>query len=106
MTACWGGKNDALDRADLLGRDCVCRSRDRGPELWDHLTRIWDHLNKQSVRGSIILNSPTIYTRQRLVNDRLSQADWLSEQLKMTETEKARDFKLWTLYQLTLIQTK
>jgi hypothetical protein len=64
-----------------------------GPNFWDHLTRIWDHLNKQSVRDSIILSSPTIYTRQRLVNDRLSQADWLSEQLKMTETEKARDFK-------------
>ena len=47
----------------------------------------------KGVRGSIILSSPTIYTRQRLVNDRLSQADWLAEQLKETERDKANNFQ-------------
>jgi hypothetical protein len=35
--------------------------------------------------GQIIVNSPTIYTRQRLVNDRLSQAAWLQRQLKAAD---------------------
>jgi hypothetical protein len=35
--------------------------------------------------GKIIINSPTVYTRQRLVNDRLSQTQWLHEQLKAAE---------------------
>jgi hypothetical protein len=35
--------------------------------------------------GHIIVNSPTVYTRQRLVNDRLSQAAWLQEQLLVTK---------------------
>lgn len=35
--------------------------------------------------GQIIVGSPAVYTRQRLVNDRLSQTSWLHEQLKVTE---------------------
>jgi hypothetical protein len=35
--------------------------------------------------GKIVVNSPTVYTRQRLVNDRLDQAHWLRTQLKSTE---------------------
>jgi hypothetical protein len=35
--------------------------------------------------GQIIINSPTIYTRQRLVNDRLNQAEWLQQQLKAAD---------------------
>jgi hypothetical protein len=35
--------------------------------------------------GQIIVNSPTVYTRQRLVNDRLSQAAWLQQQLKAAD---------------------
>jgi hypothetical protein len=35
--------------------------------------------------GMIIVNSPTVYTRQRLVNDRLSQTAWLQDQLFVTK---------------------
>ena len=34
--------------------------------------------------GRIIVNSPSVYTRQRLVNDRLSQSAWLKDQLNVT----------------------
>lgn len=46
------------------------------PTPWDWLQGGHD--------GQIIINSPTVYTRQRLVNDRLQQATWLQEQLKAT----------------------
>lgn len=35
--------------------------------------------------GQIIVSSPTVYTRQRLVNDRLKQVAWLEEQLKAAD---------------------
>ncbi|MGH7175623.1 MAG: hypothetical protein ACREGR_04680 [Minisyncoccia bacterium] len=35
--------------------------------------------------GQIIVNSPAVYTRQRLVNDRLSQTSWLQDQLLVTK---------------------
>lgn len=38
--------------------------------------------------GNIIVNSPSIYTRQRLVNDRLSQTSWLQEQLNATRPDQ------------------
>ena len=44
----------------------------------------WDWL-KGGAGGQIIVNSPTVYTRQRLVNDRLSQAAWLQKQLLAAE---------------------
>ena len=34
--------------------------------------------------GQIIVGSPTVYTRQRLVNDRLAQTAWLNDQLRVT----------------------
>lgn len=37
--------------------------------------------------GQIIVGSPTVYTRQRLVNDRLAQAAWLNDQLLITKTK-------------------
>jgi hypothetical protein len=37
--------------------------------------------------GQIIVNSPAVYTRQRLVNDRLAQSAWLQEQLRVTTRE-------------------
>src|ERR1700730_18713834 len=43
----------------------------------------WDWL-QGGHNGQIIINSPTVYTRQRLVNDRLQQATWLQDQLKAT----------------------
>jgi hypothetical protein len=46
------------------------------PTPWDWLQGGHD--------GQIIVNSPTVYTRQRLVNDRLQQATWLQEQLNDT----------------------
>ena len=47
----------------------------------------YPYLKSRTVHGSIILSSPTVYTRQSLVNDRLSQASWLTKQLKLTEKE-------------------
>lgn len=35
--------------------------------------------------GEIIVSSPTVYTRQRLVNDRLKQIAWLEEQIKAAD---------------------
>jgi hypothetical protein len=48
---------------------------------------LYDYFAYRSVRGSIVLSSPTVYTRQRLVNDRLSQANWLTKQLELTEKD-------------------
>ncbi len=45
----------------------------------------WDWLQGGS-NGRIIVNSPTVYTRQRLVNDRLSQTTWLQDQLKAADS--------------------
>jgi hypothetical protein len=56
------------------------------PELSDTLMR--------ARPGQIIVNSPTVYTRQRLVNDRLNQASWLRDQLKLADritAEKATE---------------
>lgn len=45
--------------------------------------------------GQIIVNSPTVYTRQRLVNDRLSQTSWLQEQLKVADGhDDASNFRI------------
>lgn len=35
--------------------------------------------------GEIIVSSPTVYTRQRLVNDRLKQIAWLEDQIKAAD---------------------
>lgn len=50
--------------------------------------RYWDGIRDWVLRaddGQIIVNSPTVYTRQRLVNDRLSQSTWLQKQLVAAE---------------------
>lgn len=44
--------------------------------------------------GKIIVNSPTVYTRQRLVNDRLDQARWLRTQLETTDVGREKEFKI------------
>jgi hypothetical protein len=46
--------------------------------------RIADFLRPPS-NGLILVTSPTVYTRQRLVNDRLAQTSWLQEQLEVTK---------------------
>jgi hypothetical protein len=43
-----------------------------------------------SYDGQIIVNSPAVYTRQRLVNDRLSQSAWLQDQLLVTKDGPTR----------------
>jgi hypothetical protein len=43
--------------------------------------------------GQIIVGSPTVYTRQRLVNDRLSQTAWLEAQLSVTKMEENPVFR-------------
>jgi hypothetical protein len=43
--------------------------------------------------GQIIVNSPTVYTRQRLVNDRLAQTAWLEGQLSVTNSESNEPFR-------------
>jgi hypothetical protein len=47
--------------------------------------RFWGLFAASPSDGFIIVNSPSIYTRQRLVNDRLTQTAWLKEQLDVTE---------------------
>jgi hypothetical protein len=44
-----------------------------------------DFFNHADKDGKIVINSPTVYTRQRLVNDRLDQAHWLRSQLELTD---------------------
>jgi hypothetical protein len=56
-------------------------------------TAIWDFAI-DAKDGQIIVNSPTVYTRQRLVNDRLEQARWLKSQLDETEIGKDTNFKI------------
>lgn len=48
---------------------------------------IFEFLNRAK-DGEIIVNSPTVYTRQRLVNDRLEQVRWLKDQLEITENDQ------------------
>ncbi|MEA2835334.1 MAG: hypothetical protein QOG66_3536 [Methylobacteriaceae bacterium] len=49
-------------------------------------TRLAD-LFRPRADGFILVTSPTVYTRQRLVNDRLAQTSWLQEQLNVTNIE-------------------
>src|SRR5262245_38501232 len=58
-------------------------------------SHLWAPAWWQSVRdalfpaeGKIIVGSPAVYTRQRLVNDRLAQTSWLQDQLKVTERDQ------------------
>jgi hypothetical protein len=46
---------------------------------------VFDFFNHADKDGKIVVNSPTVYTRQRLVNDRLDQAHWLRSQLDLTD---------------------
>jgi hypothetical protein len=56
--------------------------------------RFWSPLRDFANRandGQIVVNSPTVYTRQRLVNDRLEQTSWLQNQLKLADTVQGHD---------------
>jgi len=56
--------------------------------------------------GKIIVNSPTVYTRQRLVNDRLDQAHWLRTQLKSTEVGYDQNFNSIDQVRRTIANTQ
>jgi hypothetical protein len=43
---------------------------------------------RPAANGLIHVTSPTVYTRQRLVNDRLAQTSWLQDQLRVTNVEE------------------
>ena len=46
----------------------------------------WNHDRRpKDTFGQIIVESPEVYTRERLVNDRLGQEVWLRKQMKATE---------------------
>jgi hypothetical protein len=68
---------------------CFCVIATEGyryfPEICDWLQHGSD--------GQIIVNSPNIYTRQRLVNDRLTQTRWLEDQLKIADKAVSPYFK-------------
>lgn len=59
------------------------------------LVNIWPWIQRLPIspittKGRIFVESPEIYTRERLVNDRYSQAFWLEQQLE--ELDKATNF--------------
>ncbi|HXQ04801.1 MAG TPA: hypothetical protein VN831_08605 [Bradyrhizobium sp.] len=54
---------------------------------------LFDFFNHADKDGKIIVNSPTVYTRQRLVNDRLDQAHWLRSQLELTDSGLSDKFQ-------------
>jgi len=54
---------------------------------------LFDFFNHADKDGKIIVNSPTVYTRQRLVNDRLDQAHWLRSQLELTDNGPSDKFQ-------------
>lgn len=55
---------------------------------------IWKRVPTMATYGVIIVESPEVYTRERLVNDRLRETAWLERQLQVTENglKKNSDF--------------
>jgi hypothetical protein len=95
-------------------RDLFTRSRDGLRWAWDHRPRGWvtptsvavglviaafamwfsDLLGERTTLGTIVVGSPAIYTRERLVNDRFLQDAWLSSQLDPTSAiQDSRQFR-------------
>ena len=58
-------------------------------------TRFPDHLpwpiSEEDSPGSIFIGTPDIYTRERLINARLREQDWLEEQFKLTHFNNPDD---------------
>ena len=48
-----------------------------------------DMLGERTTLGTIVVGSPAIYTRERLVNDRFLQDTWLSTQLDLADIQDA-----------------
>src|SRR5712691_8940811 len=95
-------------------RDLFTRSRDGLRWAWDHRPHGWvtptsvavglviaafamwfsDLLGERTTLGTIVVGSPAIYTRERLVNDRFLQDAWLSSQLDPTSgIQDSRQFR-------------
>jgi hypothetical protein len=53
----------------------------------------WVTAQIRPATGDIIVETPQVYTRQRLVNDRLEQSTWLQAQLALTEADHADTFR-------------
>ncbi len=52
----------------------------------DHIMDIWRAINPPPPSGLIVVDSPQIFTRERLVNDRFTEERWLAAQLDRTDT--------------------
>jgi len=52
--------------------------------------------------GRIYVESPEVYTRQRLVNDRLAQDAWLNRQLATIDAETTAFIETWSKQRLAL----
>lgn len=51
----------------------------------DHIMEIWRAIDPPRPTGLIVVDSPQIFTRERLVNDRLTEERWLAAQLDRTD---------------------
>lgn len=56
---------------------------------WATDRRVEGILPNQTLSGFLYIEAPQLYTRERLVNDRFRQANWLSEELKRTRNPTA-----------------
>jgi len=54
-------------------------------ETRSHLLRIWRAIETPVPDGLILVDSPQIFTRERLVNDRFTEERWLANQLERTD---------------------
>ncbi len=51
----------------------------------DHVMDIWRAIDRPPPDGLIVVDSPQVFTRERLVNDRLTEERWLGDQLSRTD---------------------
>ena len=58
---------------------------------------IWRRIPTLATYGVIIVESPEVYTRERLVNDRLRETAWLERQLQVTEGGLKKDTDFTTV---------
>ncbi|MEO1190614.1 MAG: hypothetical protein AAFY02_02585 [Pseudomonadota bacterium] len=54
-------------------------------EARDHLLKVWRAFDRPAPNGLILVDSPQIFTRERLVNDRFTEERWLASQLENTD---------------------
>src|SRR6267142_365299 len=90
--AVWAAMSNFVQQRPLLAVMAVLLAFAGTTQSYRHRFEI-QHFFENGRDGSIIVNSPTVYTRQRLVNDRLDQARWLRTQLEFTEEKREAEFK-------------